>query len=466
MSNTTEKEQDEKGVDVSAALSSVTSSVDDVYPEVLSILSEGDYHLLDSILEPLHPSDTADLLERLPLELRGEVISHLPKSLLGSIVSEASLGVQENILADISGKDLAEVLEQLESDEAVDIVRHLDSDTADEVLGHFSKEQQTLYAYDEGTAGGLMKLEYVAVPAKWSVMDVLKYMRDKNNEIPEVIDTVYVLNGHKKLIGTIGISRLVRTPLKENVGDVMYDTPVSVPPEMGQEDVSRIFEKYDIYSCPVIDERGRVLGVIAIDDILDVVVKEHEADIMGAAGLNEGEDLFSSALNTTKKRFPWLFVNLLTAILASLVISLFEGEISELVVLAVLMPIVASMGGNAGTQTMTVAVRGLATKQLTFQNAFALLKKELQVGGFNGFILAFILGVLVLIVYQNLPLALVIWVATIANHLLAALAGIIIPIYVEKLGKDPALSSGVILTTVTDVGGFFIFLGLASFFLL
>lgn len=441
-------------------------SLDEVYPEVLSILSGEDYHLLDDLLSPLHPSDLAGLLERLPLELREEVFTHLPQKLLGSIVSEVSPGVQESILAELSGASLAEALGSLESDEAVDIVRQLDDDIADEVLCSLSKEQQNLYAYEEGTAGGLMKLEYVAVPAKWTVVDVLKFMRDGNNIIPEVIDTIYVLNGHKKLVGTVGISRLVRTPLKTVMSDVMRENPVSVPADMGQEDVAHIFEKYDIYSCPVLNEKGRILGVIAIDDILDVVVREHEADIMRAAGLNEGEDLFSSAVQTTKKRFPWLFINLLTAILASFVISMFEGQIEQLVVLAVLMPIVASMGGNAGTQTMTVAVRGLATKQLTLQNAMALLRKEMKVGGFNGLLLAMILGLLVIIVYGNIALGAVIWVATVANHLLAAFSGIVIPIYVEKLGKDPALSSGVILTTVTDVGGFFIFLGLASIFLL
>lgn len=458
--------KDQKDIELLESEVSIEASLDDLYPEVLQSLESEDHQKLDGLVDKLHPSDLADLLERLPLEHRENVFQHLPPERMGAVLNEASTGVLESIISDVSKGDLQEAIENLESDEAVDIVRSLEEDRAEEFVGKLPEEQQELFTYKEDTAGGLMKLEYVSVPADWKIENVLEHMRENQDDMPDMIDTVYVVGYKKKLIGSVALSRLVKLPLDKNMQDVMWENPVSVDPEMDQEEVARLFEKYDIYSCPVINSNGQVLGVIAIDDILDVVVEEHEEDIMRAAGLSEGEDLFAPTAETTRKRFPWLFVNLLTAILASFVIAMFEDQIEKLVVLAVLMPIVASMGGNAGTQTMTVAVRGLAMKQLTFQNALALMKKEVQVGGFNGVLLAFLLALGVVVIYGDYALGAVICAATIANHLLAAFAGIAIPIYLEKFGKDPAVSSGVLLTTVTDVGGFFIFLGLAAIFLI
>jgi magnesium transporter len=458
---------------------------EEIYESVLKLLrSEGDKtDELVCIIDGLHPADIADLIERLPQKKRSRILECVGEDKLGETLTQLGDEAQESALTIVKAENLAEAIKKLESDDRVDIVRALDDalDNKDEapdndsnelietrelLAEHVSKEDQALLTYEDDTAGGIMQTEIFSVPGFWQIHDILDFMREHNTSLPSFLDRIYVIDHMKRHRGSISLSRLVRQHLDDKISDVMREDSVTVSPEMDQEEVARLFEKYDIYSCAVVDSYHRILGVITIDDILDVVIEENEADTMRAAGLEEGQDLFAPALSTSRKRFPWLFVNLLTAILASVVISQFEHEIETIVALAVLMPIVASMGGNAGTQSMTVAVRGLATQQLTYKNAFTLLFKEVKAGGLNGIILGLLLGMATMIWYDNQALGMVICAATILNHFLAATAGIIIPVMLEKYGKDPAVSSGVLLTTVTDVGGFFSFLGLAALFLL
>jgi len=435
------------------------------YLNILDTLDHDPEHV-KLLLIPLHPSDIAELFARLPLEEREILVPYISKEVMGEVLAEMSDAVRESITEMLSKRQIDQALETLESDDVADIVQNLDEDTAKRVKQTLPEEHQELLTYEEDTAGGLMQVETVALSGDWTVENTLEYMRENIDGLPEYIHAVYVTGYKGKLLGSVGLSRLVKLPLESKLSDVMWQDPVTVTPEMDQEEVARIFDKYDIFSCAVVQADGTLLGVITIDDILHVLAEEHEEDVMRAAGLEEGLDLFAPVASTTRSRFPWLFINLLTAILASTVIALFEDQIQQLVALAVLMPIVASMGGNAGIQALTVTVRGLSLKQLTFQNAFYLLKKEVLVGGFNGLLLAFILGAATVVFYDDLGLGIVICVATIMTHIFAALAGICIPLLLEKMGKDPAISAGVLLTTVTDIAGFFVFLGLAAIFLL
>lgn len=436
---------------------------DKVYATCLDILADGDTRIdeIDVILEALHPADIADLIERLPLKKRKLLFSHIPSDYLGETIAQLHDEAQEATLSSVSQQDLLDAVETLESDDRVNVLRAVEE--RGDIL---PKEEENLLTYDRDTAGGIMQTELVAVSGEWEVGDVLEYMRLNKDKMPDMISRIFVVEYNNRLVGSLSLSRLVRKPLTVKMQDVMRSDSVVVPHDMHKEDVARLFEKYDMFSCAVVGEGNKLLGKITIDDILDVVIEEQEADMMLAAGLEEGQDLFAPVMFTSRKRFPWLLINLCTAILASIVIANFEAEISELVALAVLMPIVASMGGNAGTQSMTVAVRGIATKQVTWQNAKHLLWKEMRVGGFNGLLLGFILSVSTILWYENPNLGYIIGAATIINHLLAAFAGIVIPVLLEKVGKDPAVSAGVLLTTVTDVGGFLSFLGLAAIFLI
>ena len=441
---------------------------DEAYRAVLSALKETpDFLDLKPLVDPLHPADVADLLERLPPTQREKVLPFVSQEVLGDVLAEATDGVQENLLEALPNEDVAEALAELESDDVVDIVQHMSDDDAAETRELIKDiHEEKLETYEPETAGGLMQVELLTMPPSTTVAQVIAHMQDQGDDLPENLSTVFVVGPRKRLIGAIGFSRLLRFGPKTKLEKIMRTDPVSVAPDTSQKDVAKLFEKYDLFNVPVVASNGTLLGRITVDDIIDVMLEEHEKETLHMAGVKEGEDLFAPVLTTTQQRLPWLIVNLFTAILASLVIALFEGEIQQLVALAILMPIVASMGGNAGTQTLTVTVRGLATGHITLQNALYLMGKEVMVGGLNGLLLGLVLAVGTWLFYGNMALAGVILAATVLNHLFAALAGHFVPVLLERAGKDPALSSGVLVTTVTDVGGFFVFLGLAAIVLL
>ena len=440
---------------------------DTLYKEVWDALSEeGQTASVVEVLLTLHPSDIAELIDKLPPDKRELIVPCIPKDVLGEVLSETSDAAQEGLVEQLANKDLKQAFKQLDSDDVVDIVQNMDGEVAEKAIKALSKEEKQLVKYEEDTAGSLMQLEVYKVPLDWTVGDVMADFQKPHDSLPDNIHSVFITSPDSVLVGSISLSRLVRLKAKEKLLDVMRQNTYR---SLTSEDVDSViekFEKYDLIDCAVVDEAGRLVGMMTIDDVIDEVEERHEKEQLRSAGLDGSQDVFAPVSDITKQRLPWLIVNLFTAVLASLVIALFEEQIATLVALAVLMPIVASMGGNAGTQTLTVTVRAIGMGQVTWQNAFILLKKELTVGSFNGLFLAVLLALGAWLVYGNLMLGVVIATATVIVHVLAAIAGYLIPVTLNKLGKDPAVSSGVLLTTITDVGGFFAFLGLAAVLLL
>ncbi len=440
---------------------------DDLYGMIVDTL-EVSAPQLSNLISPLHPADIADVMERTPQSQRENLLKAIPRDVWGDVLVELDDGVKEHLIHLMQPSEVVEAVADLESDEVVDIVRHLEEEgELPQTVVKLKKEvidrqENCLLKYDADTAGGLMQLEVLTALPDQKVMDVFKYLRSDSDDIPDNLGTVFVVSKKRKLLGTISLGELVKHKPSSLLRDVMQVQPVKVMPEVAQENVASMFEKYDLHDLAVLNKKGFLLGRITIDDVLDSVLEMHEREVKRAAGLDERDDLFAPVWETTYHRLPWLVINLFTAIAASVVIAVFQGHIEKLVALAVLMPIVASMGGNAGTQTMTVVVRGLAMGQITMKNALNLLGKELVVGGLNGILLAALIALGTVFIYHDVRLAYVFFFATIANHVFAAISGHLIPIMLKKMNYDPAISSGVLVTMVTDVGGFFVFLGLAA----
>ena len=444
---------------------------EELYADVVNAVTSQNIPFLDKVLTDLHEADIADILERLPRDSRLAVVEHVPYDRLGDVIAELEEGAREHVLHLLKPSEVHDVLAELESDDAADVARSFDEvlpdnspDEAEDALVDY--QQKRLMHYDPDTAAGLMQLEVVTAAPSQTVEETLAYIRDHEDELPTKPGTIFVVTPQRKLLGTVSLTRLVRVPTEAQLGEIMRVDPLFMLPDQTHTEVISAFEKYDIHNLAVVNKKGQLLGRITIDDVLDEVLADNARQQARAVGLNEDEDLFAPTLETARQRFPWLLVNLVTAIMAASVIALFEDSIAKLTTLAVLMPIVASMGGNATTQTQTVIIRALALGQITRQNAVELLRKEFVSGGYIGTVLAMIMAAGVWLLYGDLKLAGVIAVATIANHVFAALGGYFIPLALKRWGYDPAISTGVLTTTVTDVGGFFVFLGLASLVLM
>lgn len=440
----------------------------DFVREVVTAIGERNEARVGDLLAPLHHADVADLLERLSPEERTLLVEMLRPHIDPAVLSELDETVRDGLIEQIGTEGLAAAITALDSDDAVDLIEDLDEEVKQEVLEAIPEKDRVILesglAYPEESAGRLMQRELVAVPAYWTVGEVIDYLRSAD-ELPEDFYDLFIVDPGHRPVGKIPLSRVLRTKRPVAVGDVMSRELTTVPVTMDQEEVAFLFRHHDLVSAPVVEEDGRLVGVITVDDVVDVIDEEAEEDIMHLGGVS-ADDLYRAVVATTRSRFSWLLVNLLTAVVASLVIFQFEDTIAQVVALAVLMPIVASMGGNAGTQTLTVAVRALATKELTPTNAFRIVGKELLVGGFNGILFAFVTGIIAWLWYGDPVLAFVIGAAMIANLVVAGFAGAAIPLVLERTGIDPAIASPVFLTTVTDVIGFFTFLGLAALLLL
>ena len=436
---------------------------------VVRALAEGRAGRVRDLIQPLHYADVADLLERLSPDERTALLDVIADDFDADVLSELDDTVRDEIIDHMGPDDLATAVAGLESDDAFHISEERDGEERRRVLDAIPGAERALIeeglAYPDDSAGRLMQRELVSVPAYWTVGRTIDFMRADSESLPEVFYDIFVVDPRHRPVGSIPLSRLLRTKRPIGVTDIMETEMKLIPVATDQEDVAFLFRQRDLVSAPVVDEGGRLVGAITVDDVVDVIHEEHEEDIMHLGGVPV-DDLYSAAVDTMRSRFPWLLVNLATAILASVTIGLFEATIEQMVALAVLMPIVASMGGNAGTQTMTVAVRALATKELTSTNALRVIGKELIVGGFNGIIFAVITGLVVWLWFADPTLAVVLAMAMIVNMVVAGLAGTTIPIVLERAGKDPAIASGVFLTTMTDVIGFFTFLGLAAWLLL
>ena len=436
-------------------------------------IESADKQAIRVLLTGDHPADLADMFEQLTADDRTQLLALTPDVISAALLAELEDEVVEDILPLLGRKQISKAMEELDSDDAIQIFEELPEERRAAVLATLPeqdrKEIEDGFAFDEETAGRLMQREFVAAPEFWTVRQTIEQMRAQtemgNDNLPDKFFDIYVVNARFHPIGYIPLSTLMRSAPDLVLRDIMDTDLKIIEPDLDQEDVAYLFEKYNLISAPVVDVAGRLTGMITVDDIVEIIQDEHTEDMLALAGVNEA-GLVDTVGSTVKARAPWLFVNLLTAITASFVISLFQGEIEKLVALAVLMPIVASMGGNTGTQALTVAIRALATRDLTPANTLRVIRREAFAALANGFIFAGLLGSITWFWFRNLDLALVIAAALVFNLLCAGLAGILVPLGLKKLGADPAVASSVFVTTVTDVVGFLVFLGLASLILL
>jgi len=417
----------------------------------------------------LYPSDQADLLETLSHGDRAAVVEALGADLDPETLTYLDSTVREEVI-ELMGPDLlARALSELDSDDAVGVFADLDDEAQSRILARLPRAYRRLLVegatFEEGTAGRLMQREVVAIPSAWSVGETIDFMRSAEN-LPDDFYDLYVVNPKHQPLGLVPLSRVLRARRPQKVTEVMdVERMKAVALSTDQADVANLFRRYGLVSAPVVDGAGRLVGTITVDDVVDVIDEEAEDDLLKLGGVTE-TDLYRDVLQTTRARLPWLMVNSLTAFLSAFVIGQFEDTLAAIVALAVLMPIVASMGGNAGTQTMTVAVRGLAMKDLTRANAARVVGKELIVGLINGCVFALIVGLIAWLWFGRPEIGIVIAAAMVINLVAAGLSGIVIPLTLDRLKVDPAVASSVFLTTVTDVIGFLAFLGLATLFLL
>jgi len=434
---------------------------------VEAALEAGDAQKVREFTLPLHEADLADLIQLLRPEQREPLITTLGRDFNAAALSELDEGVRDQVLEAMPNERVAEALQQLDSDEAVYLIEDLDKQDQTDILAKLpSFERAALersLEYPEDSAGRIMQTDLIAVPPFWSVEQTLEYMRE-TEDLPDRFYDVFVVDPAYHLIGSVALDRLLRSKRLINIEAITNRDIHPVDVTSDQEEVARTFERYNLTSAPVIDPDRRLVGVITADDVVEVIQEEASEDILRMGGV-AGESVSDPVWETTKHRFIWLLVNLGTAILASLVISLFDATIEQMVALAVLMPIVASMGGNAGTQTMTVAVRALATQDLSAVNAARVIGRETVVGLLNGLVFAVIMGVIALFWFDSGQLGMVIGAAMIINLVVAALSGILIPLGLYSVDLDPAIASGVFVTTMTDCVGFFAFLGLAALWL-
>ena len=437
---------------------------DDLVRSVHAAIAADDRATVRELVEPLHAADQADLVQALSSADRDLIEKYLGREFDPQLFAYLDEAVREDLLEDLEPEALARVVNELDTDDALDIIEDLEDADQAALLQQMPVGERALYeealGYPEESAGRLMRREYAAIPIDWSVGQAIDYMRS-DAELPDEFYGLFVVGPDHKPTGIVMTSRLLRRRRYVPVKNIMETEIKLIPVTMDQEDVAFLFHQYGLVEAPVIDDAGRIVGVITFDDVVHVIHEEHEEDILKLGGV-QADDLYEAVVATTRLRGSWLLVNLATAILASIVIGLFQAEIEKVVALAVLMPIVASMGGNAGTQTLTVAVRALAVRELTASNALRVLGKELLVGAINGLVFAVLMGTVAYFWFSEMEIALVIGAAMIVNLVVANVAGLLIPLGLDRAGIDPAVSSGVILTTVTDVIGFLFFLGLAG----
>ncbi len=426
---------------------------------------------LIELMEPLHAADIADVLEQITPFDRARLIRLYDREFDGEILSELDEGLREEVIAILTPQVLTQAVRDMDSDDVVDLVEDLEDDQQEAILEALEDADrvavENALSYPEYSAGRLMQREVVMAPEHWNVGQAIDHLRTTPpDDLPDQFYHIVMVDPRLHPVGNITLGRLMRSPRDTPLRDLLEETFQIMPATLDEADVAYAFNQYHLISTPVVDEEGRLIGVITIDDAMAVLDEEHEEDILRLAGVDGESTLADSISATTKRRLPWLAVNLVTAIAASLVIAQFEMAISQIVALAVLMPIVASMGGNAGTQSLTVAVRAIATKDLTGSNVWRVIRRECMVGLINGVIFAVVMGIVGVIWFGSPALGYVIAVAMVVNMVVAGLAGTGIPIVLEHIGVDPALASGAFVTTVTDVLGFLAFLGLAAVVLL
>ncbi len=412
----------------------------------------------------LHESELGDLIEAIQPEQRLALVRLLGDDFDLTALTEVDEAIRLQIVDQMPNEQIAAAIGELDSDDAVYILEDLDHEDREEILAKlpFTERVRLRRAldYPESSAGRRMQTEFVAVPPFWTVGQTIDYMRDED-DLPESFTQIFVIDPTFKLLGTVDLDRILRTKRQTKIETIMRETSHAIPAEMDQEEAAQLFEQYDLLSAAVVDENDRLVGVLTIDDVVDVIQEEAEEDLLRLGGVGD-EELSDSVVETSRSRVPWLAVNLVTAFISASVISLFEGTIEQVVALAILMPIVAGMGGNAGSQTMTVTVRALATRNLDIHNAWRVARREAGVGLINGVLFGTLVGVVAAIWFQDVSIGGIITTAMLINMFAAAMAGITIPLLLHRSGTDPAVSSAVFVTAITDTTGFLSFLGLAT----
>jgi magnesium transporter len=438
--------------------------------QIHTALEDENIYLLHRILDSLHAADIAKLLEALPPREREQLWEFVSPERDGDVLAHAANGqVRVSLLEGMAATEVAQATKDLDTDDAVDILQDLPEDVAAQVLAAMDAQDrnrlEAVLSYPEDTAGGLMNTDLLTVRADVSLDVVFRYLR-QHSELPEKTDMIPVVDRENHYLGALFIARLLTSHPELSVADVMAEDVEPIHADAKEHEIARLFSDRDWISAPVVDAQGRLIGRITIDDVVDVIREEAEHNLLGRAGIDEEDDMFAPALTTAAQRALWLGINLMTAFLAAWVIGLFEATLQQIVALAVLMPIVASMGGIAGTQTLTVMIRGIALDKVVNSNRWWLVRKEFISGILNGLLWAVVVGGVATLWFDHAGIGVIIACAIIINLAFAALAGALLPLIMKKLAIDPALAGGVVLTTITDVIGFFAFLGLATMFLI
>ena len=441
-------------------------SSEDLLKRIQGQRVEPSINQIKRILSGMHPSEVAHSLESLPPKERKFLWSLIDTQNEGEIIAELHDEIQQELISDISPEELITIIRDLELDEIVDILQILPHKKTENILSAMSKRDrqriQEALVYPEDSAGGLMNTDVISVRPKHNLEVVMRYLRAQR-ELPKNTDQIFVVSRENKYLGSLPISLIVVSDPTLNVRELMETETQPLEVNINDKDVSRLFEQNDWVSAPVVDDQSRLIGRITIDDVVDVIMEDADQNFLGMAGV--AEDTFAAPARAARSRILWLSINLLTAFIASMTISLFQATIDQIVYLAILMPIVASMGGVAGTQTLTIMIRGLTLQQINQSNLKWLYKREVAVSIINGILLAVLVGGITYLWFDDMIIASLICVAMITNLISSAIAGIFIPIILRKFNQDPAIAGSVVVTTVTDVIGFFSFLGLASLFL-
>ena len=438
--------------------------------EFIKIIEEkiklSDSQFIDNSLKELHPSDSADIIENLSIENRSKLIELEGFNIEPEIFVELNESIQSEILLLLSINSIANLLKKLESDDAITILENIDQSKKDSVLNLLPPQDRFLLeeglGYPEDSAARIMQREFTAIPSNWSVGQTIDYLRESKN-LPDEFLEIFIVDADFKPIGTVPSSKVLRTPRDNKMNSIMREMQVLIPVNMDQEEVGHTFENYNLTSAGVVDKNNKLVGMITSDDILTIVKEEAEEDVLRLAGVGD-EEITDGIFKKTKRRFNWLLLNLFTAFLATWVISIFGATIEQMVALAFLMPIVASMGGNAGMQTLAVTIRAIATQKLSTTNISKTVSKEFAIGILNGIIFAIISSVIVFLWFKDLNLSIIIGVSMTLNMIVAGLFGILVPVTLKKFKVDPAISSSVFVTTITDVIGFLSFLGVGAYF--
>ncbi len=446
-----------------------TKSKPDNAQIVLAALENGHTERVGDILGLLHPADIATLLEGLPPKERHPVWALVDTEVAGEVLLEVPEAVRLDLIREMDSAQLVIAARSLDIDDIADLIPDLSDEIIAAILFALDKQDRqrldAVLSYPDDTAGGLMNVDTVTVRENISIEVVARYLR-KRGELPEHTNSLFVVDRSDRLLGALPLSRLLTASPEARVSQVTEHDLIKFDAHTADKEVAEAFERYNLITAPVVDENGRLLGRITVDDVVDVIREGADREILNLAGLREEEDLFASVWQSVRNRWMWLALNLVTALIASRVIGVFESSIEKLVALAALMPIVAGIGGNSGNQTITMIVRALALGRLDPENMRKLFIKEINVALINGMMWGGLLGVIAWLLYQNLMLALVMTAAMLLNLLLASVAGVGIPYFRQRLGRDPALGASVLLTAITDSGGFFIFLGLATLVLM